>query len=138
MARLQSLRIQLNYIRAYLFTCSESIIEKLQKLMWTKEYLYEHIHRYSIADLYAIPKGQLAQQLNKAVTFGKNHIKDCRLCSGKGFYCEICSSPNVIYPFEMDTTFRVCTFCLMCLFYKLFSYVSFSAKSVLLFFMLGA
>lgn len=49
MSKLQILRTQLNLLRAYLYTCREPIIEQLQKQMWPREYMYEHIHQYSIA-----------------------------------------------------------------------------------------
>lgn len=49
MSRLQTLRNQLNYLRAYLFTCREPVIEELQKMMYPKEYMYEHIHQYSVS-----------------------------------------------------------------------------------------
>lgn len=107
MAELQSLRIQLNFIRAYLFTCCAPIIEKLRKQLWTKEYLYEHIHRYTFADLQRIPKRVLADQLRKVVGFGRQHILECPLCSQKGFICEICQSNKVLYPFDIDTTYKV-------------------------------
>ena len=45
----QRLRIQLNLLRAYLFTCREPVIEELQKRVWPREYLYEHVHLYSVA-----------------------------------------------------------------------------------------
>lgn len=107
MAELQSLRIQLNFIRAYLFTCCAPIIEKLRKQLWTKEYLYEHIHRYTFADLQRIPKRALADQLRKVVTFGRQHVLECALCSQKGFICEICQSNRVLYPFDVETTYKV-------------------------------
>lgn len=107
MAELQSLRIQLNFIRAYLFTCCAPIVEKLRKQLWTKEYLYEHIHRYTLDDLQRIPKRMLADQLRKVVTFGRQHILDCALCSQKGFICEICQSNKVLFPFDIDTTYKV-------------------------------
>lgn len=49
MAELQILRNQLNFLRAYLYTCREPIIEQFQKQMWPREYMYEHIHQYSIS-----------------------------------------------------------------------------------------
>lgn len=49
MSRLENLRIQLNYLRDYLFTCREPVIEKFKSLIWPKEYMYEHIHQYSIS-----------------------------------------------------------------------------------------
>lgn len=107
MAELQSLRIQLNFIRAYLFTCCAPIIEKLRKQLWTKEHIYEHIHRYTFADLQRIPKRVLADNLRKVVAFGRQHILECPLCSQKGFICEICQSNKVLYPFDIETTYKV-------------------------------
>ncbi|XP_076667171.1 pleckstrin homology and RUN domain containing M1 [Andrena cerasifolii] len=106
MAQLQSLRIQLNLLRAYLFTCREPIIESLQKKVTPRDYLYEHVHQYSVSDLLDIPNGTLAQQLQKVVEFARNHVINCWLCSQKGFICEICNNPKVIYPFDMESTYR--------------------------------
>uniref|UniRef100_A0A6B2EL96 RUN domain-containing protein n=1 Tax=Phlebotomus kandelakii TaxID=1109342 RepID=A0A6B2EL96_9DIPT len=111
MAELQSLRIQLNFIRAYLFTCNREIMDKFQEQVIGRTYLYEHIHRYSIGDLtQQIPKGSLKQLLRKTIEFGQEHILNCRLCSQKGFICEICKSTKVLYPFNINTTFR-CEIC---------------------------
>ncbi|XP_018362637.1 PREDICTED: pleckstrin homology domain-containing family M member 1 isoform X2 [Trachymyrmex cornetzi] len=106
MAQLQSLRIQLNLLRAYLFTCREPIIESLQKKVTPRDYLYEHVHQYSVSDLLDIPNGILAQQLQRVVEFAKNHVINCWLCSQKGFICEVCNDTKVIYPFDMESTFR--------------------------------
>ncbi|XP_071573805.1 uncharacterized protein Plekhm1 [Temnothorax nylanderi] len=106
MAQLQSLRIQLNLLRAYLFTCREPIIESLQKKVAPRDYLYEHVHQYSVSDLLDIPNGILAQQLQKVVEFARNHVINCWLCSQKGFICEVCNDTKVIYPFDMESTFR--------------------------------
>lgn len=110
MAQLQSLRIQLNLLRAYLFTCREPIIESLQKKVAPRDYLYEHVHQYSVSDLHDIPNGILAQQLQKVVEFARHHVMNCWLCSQKGFICEVCNNPKVIYPFDMESTFRVSFF----------------------------
>ncbi|XP_012059965.1 PREDICTED: pleckstrin homology domain-containing family M member 1 [Atta cephalotes] len=106
MAQLQSLRIQLNLLRAYLFTCREPIIESLQKKVTPRDYLYEHVHQYSVSDLLDIPNGILAQQLQRIVEFARHHVINCWLCSQKGFICEVCNDTKVIYPFDMESTFR--------------------------------
>lgn len=105
MSRLQKLRIQLNFIRAYIFTCSEGIINELQKKLFTKEYLYETIHQYSIADLNLIKNCE--ELLKSVIAFGKDHIFKCSLCTQKGFICEICRRSKIIYPFDIDETHRV-------------------------------
>ena len=103
MAQLQELRIQLNFLRAYIFTCKEPIIEELQKRVWPREYLYDHVHLYTISDLAQIPNYSLALQLEKVVNFAKSHVMDCWLCSQKGFICEVCQDPKILYPFETST-----------------------------------
>lgn len=109
MSQLQDLRVRLNLLRAYLFTCREPVIEELQKLVWPREYLYEHVHLYSVADLMEILSGSLLNLLHRAVNFAHNHVISCWLCSQKGFICEICSNPKVIYPFDIEHTFRCST-----------------------------
>ncbi|XP_045510584.1 pleckstrin homology domain-containing family M member 1-like [Colias croceus] len=106
MAHLQELRIQLNFLRAYIFTCREPVIEELQKRIWPREYLYDHVHLYTISDLAQIPNGSLVLQLEKVVNFAKTHVLDCWLCSQKGFICEVCRDPKILYPFETSTTYR--------------------------------
>ncbi|XP_075165423.1 pleckstrin homology and RUN domain containing M1 [Haematobia irritans] len=109
MAELQALRIRLNFIRAYLCTCSPKSFEQLQCLFFGKEYLYEHIHQYSIGDLGMIQRGLLFQLLQKAFKIGEAHILKCPLCSLKGFICEICNGPRILYPFHIETTYRCST-----------------------------
>lgn len=58
-------------------------------------------------DLQQIPSGMLAQRLLRVVEFARNHVLGCWLCSQKGFICEVCNNPQVIYPFDTDTTYRV-------------------------------
>ncbi|XP_050313889.1 sorting nexin-29 [Anthonomus grandis grandis] len=110
MAELLTLRNQLNLLRAYLYTCRKPIIEQLQKQMWPKEYMYEHIHQYSLSDLHEIQSGNLAQQLEKVVKFGRDHVFNCWLCSQKGFFCEICNDSKALFPFDVESVFR-CDIC---------------------------
>lgn len=107
MAQLEALRIQLNLLGAYLFSCREPIIEALQKKVSPRDYLYETVHKYSFQDLLDAPSGLLAQQLQTLIEFARNHVMNCWLCSQKGFICEICNNPKVIYPFNMKSTYRV-------------------------------
>lgn len=106
MNKLQKLRIQLNFLRAYIFTCSESTITELQKLLYGKEYIYESIHLYSVADLYLIQNGSLEEMLKKVVVFGRDHCMKCALCKERGHHCEYCRKSKVIYPFDVDDVMR--------------------------------
>lgn len=110
MGQLQILRKQLCHLKTYLFTCKQSIADEFRKSMWPKEYLYEGVHTYTLADLLQVPSGQLAQSLKKSIKFATKHVFECPLCSGKGFICELCHNPKVIYPFQTDDTIR-CSKC---------------------------
>ncbi|XP_018328624.1 pleckstrin homology domain-containing family M member 3 isoform X2 [Agrilus planipennis] len=110
MAKLQKLRVQLNYLRDYLFTCHEPIIEELKSKIGSREYMYEHIHQYAISDLLEVTNGALAQRIQEVVDFGKQHVLSCWLCSQKGFICEVCQDSKVLYPFNIEKVYR-CTVC---------------------------
>jgi hypothetical protein len=45
----QEIRKQLQYLKSYLFTCKQSVADEFRKRVWPKEYLFEHIHLYSLA-----------------------------------------------------------------------------------------
>ncbi|CAH1772702.1 unnamed protein product [Owenia fusiformis] len=100
------LRTQLSSLKSYLFTCKQSIADDLRKRVWPKEYLYNDIHMYSLADLLQVQNGGLAQSLKKIIKYASKHVYDCTLCSQKGFLCEICDSPKVIFPFEVEITIQ--------------------------------
>ena len=52
-------------------------------------------------ELIEVNSGAFNDRLRKAVKIGKKHVRQCLLCSQKGFICETCHSSSVIYPFDM-------------------------------------
>ncbi|XP_064461197.1 pleckstrin homology domain-containing family M member 1-like [Ornithodoros turicata] len=110
LAAIQVLRTQLGFLRPYLQTCSESVCSELRRIIWPREYLYEHVHVYATFDLLQVPSGALQRTLQRAIAFARKHIKSCHLCSAKGFVCEVCRDPAVIYAFDMDVTHH-CSLC---------------------------
>ncbi|XP_012943885.1 uncharacterized protein LOC101848489 [Aplysia californica] len=103
------LRQQLCYLKSYLFTCSQKVADSLRQKVWPREHLYDKKDLYAITDLLQVQSGSLLKLLKEVTRFGSNHVYDCPLCSQKGFVCEICRNPKVIYPFEVDTTVRCAT-----------------------------
>ncbi|CAK9820363.1 Pleckstrin homology domain-containing family M member 3 [Anthophora quadrimaculata] len=79
------------------FECGHAI-----GMTFSKTYICSYTGNYYCSK----SNGTLAQQLQKVVKFARNHVINCWLCSQKGFICEICNNPKVIYPFDMDTTYR--------------------------------
>ncbi|KAL4221037.1 positive regulation of ruffle assembly [Mactra antiquata] len=110
MQDIRTLRIQLMILKTYLFTCKQSIAEDFRKLLWPRDYLFESTELYSLADLLQVPNGALASSIRKVIKFATKHVYSCRLCSQKGFICELCHNAKVIYPFEIESTYR-CSQC---------------------------
>lgn len=45
---LQELRLQLRYLKAYLFQCERQVADEFRRRVWPREYLYDDIHLYSL------------------------------------------------------------------------------------------
>ncbi|XP_061580318.1 pleckstrin homology domain-containing family M member 3 isoform X2 [Cololabis saira] len=104
------LRQQLQSLRAYLFSCRAAVAEDLRRRIFPREYLLQHIHLYSLADLQQVIDGKLAPFLSKVIKFASSHVFSCSLCREKGFICELCQNGQVLYPFQENTT-RRCDIC---------------------------
>ena len=63
--------------------------------------------RSLLQDLLKVKSGKLESFLRRLVDMCSRHVFDCLLCSSKGFYCELCRSTQCIFPFELDTVYRV-------------------------------
>ncbi|KAL9971169.1 hypothetical protein ACROYT_G023660 [Oculina patagonica] len=98
------LRSQLQHLKGFLFTCKDPIAEDVRRRIWPREYLWDDIHQYSLLDLIQVQSGQLAHHLKKIIAHCTKHVYKCKLCCQKGFFCEICNNPKIIYPFEVKTT----------------------------------
>ncbi|XP_005361525.1 pleckstrin homology domain-containing family M member 3 [Microtus ochrogaster] len=106
LATVVRLRQQLKSLRAYLFSCRAAVAEDLRRRIFPREYLLQHIHLYSLADLQQVIEGKLAPFLGKVIKFATSHVYSCSLCSQKGFVCEICNNGEILYPFEDISTSR--------------------------------
>ncbi|XP_051566373.1 pleckstrin homology domain-containing family M member 3-like isoform X2 [Myxocyprinus asiaticus] len=51
LAAILKLRQQLQSLRAYLFSCRATVAEDLRRRIFPREYLLQHVHLYSLADL---------------------------------------------------------------------------------------
>lgn len=107
MSRHLDLRKQLTLVRAYLHTCA--VLDE-QVLLDIKDYMLEESGLYSLADFLDVQNGALKATLEKAVAAGRGHVLTCRLCSQRGFLCEICKDTTPIYPFDLANVYR-CDIC---------------------------
>ncbi|XP_053554604.1 pleckstrin homology domain-containing family M member 3 [Bombina bombina] len=106
LAQVVRLRQQLKSLRAYLFSCRAVVAEDLRRRIFPREYLFQQIHLYSLADMQQVVEGKLAPFLMKVIKFATSHVYSCSLCSQKGFICEICNNGEILYPFEENSTSR--------------------------------
>lgn len=104
MREILRMRRQLNLLHLYLSTCKE------KTELPTEAYIYESVHFYTLADLTAVPTAAFKTELLKLIQFGKAHVVGCWVCKEKGFICEFCKDPDVIYPFDEGTIYR-CSKC---------------------------
>ncbi|XP_048455511.1 pleckstrin homology domain-containing family M member 3 [Rhincodon typus] len=65
LATVLRLRQQLKSLRAYLFSCRASVAEDLRRRIFPREYILQHVHLYSLADL---------QQVRDTATIRSNFL----------------------------------------------------------------
>jgi hypothetical protein len=106
MEEAQKLRQQLNSLRGYLTTCRDTASLELFQKRLKSPHLYEEIHSYSIQDLVEVHSGALQERMRRAFKIGAKHVKECALCSQKGFICEGCHGDNILYPFNLHDTYQ--------------------------------
>ena len=135
--RVKTSRLRLQKMEPYLVTCEEGA-EIYNYYMHGRKYLcnqldvYRYLYRlslklhsFSIADLVEFKDESLEATIKTCLSLGKKHIFDCERCKMKGtknvkkinlclgFYCEMCGSNELIFPFELETTV-VCETCFTC------------------------
>ncbi|XP_064385361.1 pleckstrin homology domain-containing family M member 1-like isoform X2 [Halichondria panicea] len=98
------LRLQCHLLTGFVLTCKDTEIGVQFKKRLRHSYIYENIHQYCMQDLLEVHSGVLGERLRKVVRMGMKHVKQCMLCSQRGFICEVCQSDDVIYPFDIDNT----------------------------------
>jgi run domain Beclin-1 interacting cysteine-rich containing protein len=112
LAQARDLRTQLVAVKKYLRSCrqAQSLTATFDGYIpWTAD-----IHTYSIDDFQQV-KLKL-RYLKSLLSDSIKHIKSCPLCQGKGFVCEFCFNPEIIFPFELSKV-SVCQYC-QCCFHK--------------------
>ncbi|XP_012262879.2 run domain Beclin-1-interacting and cysteine-rich domain-containing protein isoform X1 [Athalia rosae] len=106
------LRTQLFYLKDLLFTCrfAEELQETLQK---EPIYMLNDPHVYAIQDFVQVKTGVLPNRLKDLVQDSCNHVMQCELCLARGFVCELCSSKEIIFPWQLIKVTR-CDQCGAC------------------------
>ncbi|KAI6184093.1 RUN domain-containing protein [Aphelenchoides bicaudatus] len=106
LAHLNKMRVKLSLVAMYLLSCKKTIADDLKCRLHPHEYLYTDVNLYSLKDLEGSTTGALERRLKTVIEFAVSHVVSCGLCVQKGFVCELCTSRQVIYPFQVETTHR--------------------------------
>ncbi|XP_065341190.1 differentially expressed in FDCP 8 homolog A isoform X2 [Cloeon dipterum] len=97
----QGLRENLLQMKRYLSTCDSAISEHLMWQLGSRQHFVENAHSYSMQDLIDINSGTMLPFVNQIHdSFAKHIKKDCKVCHGRGFLCEFCHDPEVLFPFD--------------------------------------
>eukprot|EP01125_Pyxidicula_operculata_P004785 TRINITY_DN1788_c1_g1_i2.p1 TRINITY_DN1788_c1_g1~~TRINITY_DN1788_c1_g1_i2.p1 ORF type:complete len:430 (+),score=105.79 TRINITY_DN1788_c1_g1_i2:1574-2863(+) len=105
----QKLRAQAVVLAEFLRTCKSS--SKLFHPVRNCLHLIDSIHVYSLFDLQKIKAGKLVPKLYKYIKACMHHVTTvCKTCQGKAYYCELCNSDELIFPFQFDKI-KKCNYC---------------------------
>uniref|UniRef100_H2YFY0 Phorbol-ester/DAG-type domain-containing protein n=1 Tax=Ciona savignyi TaxID=51511 RepID=H2YFY0_CIOSA len=102
--KLLPLRLQLATLEPYLQTCRMLTPELLSTRLKGLHHMLGNPHIYSPHDLCLVRDGLLYNAINKLVQFGTKHVRQCALCTAKGFVCEICGKDEIIFAFDDMTS----------------------------------
>lgn len=103
-------RENLVFMRKYLSECRIAVeIKLLDNETGSRRHLIQYSNFFSISDLLEAESGMLIDYLNKIFDKFENHIRNCDICYGKGYICEICTNDEVIFPFDDG-----CIYCNKC------------------------
>ncbi|KAM8786888.1 protein associated with UVRAG as autophagy enhancer [Rhynchonycteris naso] len=110
--RVREIQEQLFYIKKLLKTCrfAESALKEFEQ---QPRHLTDELYLFSLEDLVKVKKGLLVPLFKDILKASLAHVGSCELCQGKGFICEFCQSPAVIFPFQTATC-RRCSECRAC------------------------
>lgn len=97
----KKIREDLVIMKRYLVECRDALKDKLiDHSIKDRRHLVQSTEFYSINDLLQVESEVLNQFLFKVFNDFDNHIRNCKICCGKGYICEICDNNEIIYPYE--------------------------------------
>ncbi|EDV26004.1 uncharacterized protein TRIADDRAFT_23786 [Trichoplax adhaerens] len=106
----KNLRMTLSNLRLYVHSCKSAQQHNSFAKLKIKLHLMDNVDMYSMQDLIKINDGTLIEELRSISQDLIKHVKEnCELCAAKGFYCEICKSSELLFPFDLNA--EVCEKC---------------------------
>uniref|UniRef100_A0A0N5AHF7 Transcription elongation factor SPT4 n=1 Tax=Syphacia muris TaxID=451379 RepID=A0A0N5AHF7_9BILA len=99
--KINKLRHDIMYMKCYFMCCKEAKRLRILQYLNRRQHFVESAEWYSLMDLRDLIDGRLLPEIETIVSVFTAHItRDCVICQGNGFICELCPDDNVIYPFS--------------------------------------
>jgi hypothetical protein len=95
------IRTQLGFLRDYFQSCRFSDNTWGNTLLGGRTHLASTLDTFSVRDMRDLENNTLIPQLRLATQKLISHVLQCPICRMKGFICEICNDPRVIFPFQL-------------------------------------
>nr|XP_054770936.1 run domain Beclin-1-interacting and cysteine-rich domain-containing protein-like [Lytechinus pictus] len=112
MQAVKDLRTQLFFLKDFLKTCR--LCDSLKASYDSQPgHWMGQPDLYSLSDLINVRSGEMEKALAQLVLDGVTHVSQCQLCQAKGFVCELCNKDDIIFPFQLNSTFQ-CLECWAC------------------------
>ncbi|XP_058122971.1 differentially expressed in FDCP 8 homolog [Anopheles coustani] len=110
LAEVKRVRVHLGVMKRYLTACRLAEQAKLiVKQIGKRRHLMQTVALYSVADLVGVEDGSLLGYLRSVRATFEHHIRNCLICSGKAYICELCNNDEILFPFDEDIF--CCTHC---------------------------
>uniref|UniRef100_A0A0R3S3Y9 Phorbol-ester/DAG-type domain-containing protein n=1 Tax=Elaeophora elaphi TaxID=1147741 RepID=A0A0R3S3Y9_9BILA len=111
LAKINKLRQSILLMKCYFICCKVARKQRILQNLRHRQHFVENSDMYSLMDLIDLYQGRLLPDIEGIIRIYTEHItKDCLICKGKGFICELCDDATVIFPFFENVA--VCRNCL--------------------------
>ncbi|XP_018105449.1 protein associated with UVRAG as autophagy enhancer isoform X2 [Xenopus laevis] len=116
--KIKELQERLISIKRLLCICrfARSLLKEFKDI---PSHLTEELDLFTLSDLFNVKQKLLLPALRELMATSVTHVANCELCQAKGFICEFCHSPDVLFPFQMEMC-RRCEVCKTCYHKKCF------------------
>uniref|UniRef100_A0A915PM17 Phorbol-ester/DAG-type domain-containing protein n=1 Tax=Setaria digitata TaxID=48799 RepID=A0A915PM17_9BILA len=109
--RINKIRHNILLMKCYFMCCKAARKQRILQKLRHRQHFVENSNMYSLMDLIDLYQGRLLPDIEGIIQMYMEHItKDCPVCKGKGFICELCEDTTVIFPFSENVA--VCHDCL--------------------------
>lgn len=101
LTKIKKLRRDIMFMKCYFVCCKEARRLRILQYLNRRQHFVESAEWYSLADLRDLVEGRLLPEIEQIVSVFTEHItRDCLICQGNGFICELCRDDKVIYLFS--------------------------------------